>query len=93
MSLARLVLHVSHENLLVGEAGGKLFGTGYHAAAIVAYVDDESVAGHEVSHYVVEVAFAEFVGKATAVDISYVVVEDAIAHARSYLVVGAEIFS
>ena len=93
VAAARLVLHISHEDVFVGKAGSQLFGGAYHSTGVAAYVDDEGAAGEQIGHDVVEVAFAETVGKGGAAHIAYVVVEDAVADARRDAVVGAEIAS
>ena len=93
VSAARFVLHISHEDIFVGKAGSQLLGGAYHSTGVAAYVDDEGAAGEQVGHDVVEVAFAETVGKGGAAHIAYVVVEDAVADARRDAVVGAEIAS
>mgnify|MGYP007069911775 CR=1 FL=1 len=58
-----LVLHVAYEGLLVDEAPGQPLGGGEVAAAVVADVDDESLAGHEVHQHLVEVALADGAGE------------------------------
>ena len=89
MPFARLVAHVAHEQLFVGEAPGELFGCGELASAVVAHVDDERVAGREVVEHLVEVACAKLVLEAAAVDVARVVGQHAVAQRAHDAVVGA----
>ena len=40
VSLSRLMLNIAHEKLLIGKAGGQLFGTRNQSTAVVADIDD-----------------------------------------------------
>ncbi len=91
MAAPSLVAHVAHQSFLVGEAGGKLLGGCEQASAVVAQVDDERATGRQVEEDIVEVARTGLAGKRGAPHIADVVVEDAVAQAAGYLVVGAQV--
>jgi len=88
---ACLVADVAHMEEFVGEALREGFGGGEVAATVVAHIEDEAAAGLQGEEDGVEVALADGGGEAGADDIGDVVVEDAIADAGGYLVVGAEV--
>ena len=52
------MLHVADKQRAVGESCRQLLCRRNESAAIVAYVDDESVARHEIIEYFVEIALA-----------------------------------
>ena len=76
--LARFVLDVARQNAFVGEAGGEAGGVGEVAAAVVAHVDDEAVAGGQVREGFVQIAFADGVGEGGVGDVADVVVQNGI---------------
>ena len=88
-----LVLHVTHAYLLVGEACREFLRSREHASAVVAQVDDESVAGREEKQYLVHIAVARSCGERLAAQVARVVVEHAVFHSRRYAVVRAKVFS
>ena len=87
---------VAHKTYIYGpvrKAGRQFFGRCDEAAAIVAQVNNQRVAGLQGQQYFVEVAVAQAVLKCFAANIAYVVVEDAVFQSRRYLIVGAKIAS
>ena len=76
MALARLVLHIACEGLLMAEAGGEALGCCELAAAIAADIHDEPVAEGEVLDDLVETALADLVGEAAHVEVTDVIIED-----------------
>ena len=93
MALASLVLQVSYGNLGVGEAGRQFLCRGNQSAAVVADIENQSVAGQEVRHDIVQIARAHGSREAAEVDVADVVVQDAVSHACGYLIVGAQVAS
>ena len=91
VALARLVLQVAHERLLVAEACRQSLGIGKVAAAIAPDVDDQSVAEQEVLDDLVETALADAAAEAAVVDIADVIIEDTVLHAAGDAIVGAEV--
>ena len=91
VSLSRLVLHIAHEDLLVGETGRQFFCRLEISTTIVAYVDDERAARGKIEEHVIEIAIADAALERAVADISDVVVELAVADARSDAIVGTEI--
>ena len=91
MALASLMLHIAHKGLLVAEPGSQFLGIGKVAAAIAAYVENHSLAEHEVLDNLVEVALADGRRETAVVYIAYVIVENAIAQSTGYAVVGTKV--
>ena len=91
MSASRLVLHVAHQHLFIGKTGRKCLGTGHHSAAILAQINNQSVARSEVKQDAVEVSSPEIVDERGATQVSHVVVKYAILHASRNLVVFSEV--
>ena len=86
-----LVPLIANEDFFVSEPAGQLLGGGELSASVVADIDDEGVAGSQEGEHVVKVSGSDAALERAAIDVSDVVVEDAIAQGTGYLVVGLEI--
>ena len=91
MPLARLVLHIACERLLMTEAGSKSFGCRELSTAIATDIHDESVAKSEMLDDLVETAFADLIGEAADVEVADVIVEDTVLGDGGDVVVGTEV--
>ena len=80
-----------HKSLLVAEPGSQFLGIGKIAAAIATYVENHSLAEHEVLDNLVEVALADGRRETSVVYISYVIVENTIAQSTGNAVVGTKV--
>ena len=81
MAASGLMLHVADKQRGVGKSCRQLLCRCNESAAIVADVDDESVARHEIIEYFVEIALAHCRCKRRTTYVADVVVEYAITHA------------
>lgn len=59
MSFSGFVLDISRQYLLIRETGGNAGGIGEVSSAVVAYVENQSVARGQVGEYFVQVTVAD----------------------------------
>src|SRR5574344_1958811 len=80
MSRTCLVLHISHQRLLIDEAGSQALGIGQFATAIATDVDNKSATKQEIRQYLIEVTLSYRIGKRLIAHIADIVVEHPIFH-------------